>query len=307
MNRFDWRNAMKKAVFATLLIASVPVFADVSVSTSGDVATATISLPSIASPQYSATVTITFDSVVNLTPDSLNLTAEIVDPSSFNLGAGVAIDPNFPVLISVEPPVALYRNSFEDGEVGDGNLDFLNTYLFEVHTADLACSSATSKYRLFKAPHGSTTFADITSDLFSGSVRARGRGGAFSQFIIVHDTRNFSLGLITLPIALVGKIAALTTRLLSSGSITGALLTSLTNLLVTVALDITTLNIGGAISALNQFITDIVAGAGTTIANEWTAGGSLSNDAGDLISLADSLLFTLDGLQAVPVCTAPPP
>jgi hypothetical protein len=67
------------------------------------------------------------------------------------------------------------------------------------------------------------------------------------------------------------------------------------------------LNIGGAISALNQFITDIVAGAGTTIANEWTAGGSLSNDAGDLISLADSLLFTLDGLQAVPVCTAPPP
>lgn len=276
-----------------------PAFADVSVSVNGNIATAQVELPSASTPTYAATVTITFDSVVNLTPGSLNLKAQIVDPNAFSgLPAQVSIDPNFPVLISVEPPVPLFMNSFEDGQVGNGALYFFNTYELEIHTANLACSSASSAYRLYKAPHGSNTFGDVTDNLYQGSVRARGRGGAFSRFVVTKDSR--------LPLVItLEKLTGLTTRLAGS-AINGTLLATLTTLLGQVSANLLTLNIGGAISALNQFIADVQTNAGTNIANEWTAGGSLSNDAGDLLSLAQTLNFTLQLLQGAPVCQPAP-
>ncbi|MEP6483261.1 MAG: DUF6689 family protein [Rudaea sp.] len=288
-------NWVRRILTAMAFVAATPAFADVVVTTNGNVAVADIKLPTAASPQYSAVVTITFDSVVNLTPGSLNLTAEIIPPASISLISGVSLDPNFQVLISVEPQVSLYRNSFENGETGDGNLDFLNTYLFEIHTTNLECSSPSSQYRLFKAPHGSTTFADVTSDLFAGSVRARGRGGAFSQFIVVKDGR------VPLFVA-VDKTLTLVARTVQAG-ITGPLLTLINSILGDLLL---IPNIPAAIAAVTAFINGITAAAGVTIANEWTAGGALTNDAGDLISLAQSLLFTLNGLNGSPACTAAP-
>lgn len=285
-----------------LLPFCAPALADVSVSVNGNIATAQVTLPSAAQPTYTATVTITFDSVVNLTRDSLNLTAQVIDPTAFaGLPLGVSVDPNFPVLISVEPPVPLFLNDFEEGEVGNGSLYFFNTYEMEIHTANLACSSTSSTYRLYKAPHGSTSFSDVTDDLYAGSVRARGRGGAFSQFVVAKDQQ--LLGLVG---AATQKLTNLTTRLLGSSSITGALLTTLTNLLGQVGTSLLTLNIGGAISALDQFIAEVEANAGTSIANEWAAGGALSNDAGDLVSLAQTLNFTLQLLQGAPTCQPAP-
>jgi hypothetical protein len=89
--------------------------------------------------------------------------------------------------------------------------------------------------------------------------------------------------------------------------VNGGLLPTLTNLLTTVGVDLATLNIAGAISALDQFTQDVAAAAGTDIANEWVAGGSLSNDAGDLISLAQTLNFTLTLLQGNALCLPPSP
>jgi hypothetical protein len=297
MSRLNWLRATKYVlVAATLFAVAVPVRADVSVTTSGNVATALIDLPSAAAPQYSAIVTITFDSVVNLTPGSLNLTASIVSPSSITgLPAGVAIDPNFPVVVSIEPPVALFQNSFESGETGDGNLFFLNTYELEIHTTNLTCSSSTSQYRLYKAPHGSNAFADITSNLYAGSVRARGRGGAFSQFTIVNDPQ------LALLVA-INKTLALVARTVQAG-ITGPLLTLVGSILG----DLLPLpNLPAAISAVVTFINGITTAAGITIANEWTAGGTLVNDAGEILSIAQTLLFTLNGLNGASVCTLPP-
>jgi hypothetical protein len=275
------------------------------VSVNGNVATALVQLPSAATPTYTATVTITFDSVVNLTPGSLNLTAQIIDPATFTgLPTQVSIDPDFPVLISVEPPVPLFMNSFEEGQVGNGALYFFNTYEMEIHTGNLACSSTSSPYRLYKAPHGSPSFSDVTDDLYAGSVRARGRGGAFSQFVVANDQRPQSV--LVVPVIATEKLLNLTTRLLGS-SINGTLLTTLTSLLGQVSTSLLTLDIGGAISALNAFITDVTTGAQNgDIANEWTAGGSLSNDAGDLLSLAQTLNFTLQLLQGAPVCQPAP-
>jgi hypothetical protein len=279
----------------TASAATAGVMVDI---TDPNTATATISLTDANSQTYTADVTITFDQAINLSADSLNLTAELIDPHNFSgLPAGVNLDPAFPVLISIEPPVALFMNGYEANQTGDGNLAFFNTYQFEVHTADLSCSSAASPYRLYKAPHGSTAFADVSDDILSGSVRARGRGGAFSQFVIAKDAR--------LPLTIaVGKLANLTTRLLTS-AVNGALLTTLTNLLTAIGFDLLTLNIGGAIADLDQFIANVAAAAGTDIANEWKSDRSLNNDAGELISLAQTLRFTLTLLQGAPLCLPP--
>ncbi len=81
---------------------------------------------------------------------------------------------------------------------------------------------------------------------------------------------------------------------------------NLTNTLLAIVTDIATLQIGAAIASLdNDFIAPVTAAAGIDIPNEWIAGGSLSNDAGDLISLAQTLRFTLTLLQGDALCLPP--
>ena len=298
---------------ASMLLGSAAWAGVVVTINDANTATAVISLTDTHSHTYDATVTITFDSTFssayNLTVDSLNLTAQLVNPASppATLPTGVKVDPAFPVLVSVEPPKppsdVIFTSGVEVGQPTDGSLAFFNAYYIEVHTHDLSCGSSASPYRLYKAPHGSTVFADVTDDLLSGSVRARGRGGAFSQFLVVKDTR---LPLLVGLTEALSKLTNLTLRLSLSG-ITGPLLTNLTTLLGSVLTDILTLNLTAAIGDLDTFIANVLAGAGTTIANEWVAGGSLSNDAGDLLSLAETLRFTLLSLQGSPLCQPPSP
>jgi hypothetical protein len=208
------------------------------------------------------------------------------------------------MLISVEPPVALFMNGYEANQSGDGNLAFFNTYYFEVHTPNLACTSSTSAYRLYKAPHGSTTFADVSDEILSGSVRARGRGGAFSQFLVVRDTRPQFLLLV--PVIAVEKLTNLTLRLVAA-TLNGVLRGNLNTLLVNVGTALALLDYTLAIANLDAFISQVTAAAGVDIADEWIAGGSLANDAGDLISLAQTLRFTLVLLQGNALCLPPGP
>jgi hypothetical protein len=212
----------------------------------------------------------------------------------------VAVDPNFPLVVTVEPPTILFANGYDAGQTGDGNLAFFNTYEIEIHTTNLVCGSASSSYRLLKAPHGSNTFADVTDALYQGSVRARGRGGSFSRFIVASDTRNLS----TLAVQ---KLADLTARLGLSAITDPLLVTQLTTLLGNVSFDLLTLNIGGALGQLQVFINDVTAAAGVSIANEWKSDRSLVNDAGELLALAQTLQFTLHLLQGdTPLCVPPP-
>ena len=272
----------------------------------GNTATAAVSLTDASSHTYTADITITFDQAVNLSADSLNLTAQLIDPSNppATLPANVSVDPAFPILISVEPPVALFMNSYEANQAGDGNLAFYNTYYFDVHTTNLACASSTSPYRLYKAPHGSTTFADVSDEILSGSVRARGRGGAFSQFLVVRDTRPQFLLLV--PVIAVEKLTNLSLRLVTA-TLNGVLRGNLNALLLNVSAALAVLDYTLAIANLDAFINQVTAAAGTDIANEWIAGGSLANDAGDLLSLAQTLRFTLVMLQGNALCLPPGP
>ena len=295
-------------VLAIVLLSVQSARAAVIVNISGNQALATISL-SNGINTYDADVTITFDTPTNLTADELNLSAEIVDPNDTTLlsrlgctlpllGCPITIDPAFPVMITVEPLSVpwLFHTGFESGETIYGNLGFQNAYTFEIETGDLACaapdvgaSCVSTAYRLLKAPLNAS-FSDISSDILRGSVRARGSGGTFSQFLIASDTRS------SLAVEL-DKELALQDRVLSA-VLNDVLRTDLLGLLAEVQVAVlVTLDYTLAIGYLDQIISEIQLNAGTNIANQWSSDHTLVNDAGEMLGLAQSLRFTLVRLQ----------
>jgi hypothetical protein len=274
-----------------VLAAPVHALAQVDVEIIGDTAYATISLDDGSGHVYSADVTIDFDSPLNLAAESLNLTAELVDPSDpallARLPAGVSVDPDFPMLITVEPALYpwLFVNGFENGLPDPDGLSFRNSYQIEVHTHQLIYTP-NSPYRLMKAPQGGA-FADITEDVRNGSTRARGRGGAFSQFVVAQNNQPHL-------IVALAKVLALDTRLLGA-VLSDPLRLELVGLLLQVQLALVTPLVGclNAIVPLDQFIDTVNQNAGINIANLWRAQGDLINDAGELESLAYTLRFSL--------------
>lgn len=291
-------------LFATLVLAGLlspmAARAQVAVTVNGNVAHADISLAS-GTGTYDGEVTITFGSPVNLSAQSLNLTAQIVSPSDpaliGRLPAGTAVDPAFPILITVEPPAIdrIFTSGLQLSETGDGNLRFVNAYELEIHTHELVYVPPTP-YRVFKAPLNGAFF-DITADVTSGSVRGRGRSGGFSQFLLVSDARpETALGL---PILALGKLADLETRL--AGSILGnALQLELSGLLDNVQLALLSLDYAAAIVHTDLFILRVGEEAGSGIHNVWRSQRDLVNDAGDLDGLARSLRFSLVRLNGGP-------
>ena len=324
MNTTAFQSLTSALLLAIAAAWAAPADASVNVSISGDDALATISLTDVAMNTYDAEVSIHFDTPTDLTAANLNLTAELVNPTDpvllarlqqplldcttltnilpglttlvcnlilnplLSLGGGVSVDPNFPMLITVEPidNQWIFHGGFEVNSSADGNLHFLNAYEFELHAIGPMYSAGTP-YRLYKAPLLGQ-FQDQTSAVNNGSVRARGRSGGFSQFIMVKDTRP------TLLVAL-GKTVNLELRTLGStlnatlqGDLTG-LLTDVLNLLLTPLNP----NYAAAIAKADAFDAEVVANAGTEIDNEWRAQRDLINDEGDLRGSVAALRFTL--------------
>lgn len=274
--------------------------AQVVVTVDGNVAHADISLVSGINT-YEGEVTITFDSPVNLTAQSLNLTAQIVSPSDPNLvgrlPAGTAVDPAFPILITVEPVTIdrIFASGLQLNETGDGNLRFINAYDLEIHTHELVYVPATP-YRVFKAPL-TGAFFDVTADVTNGSVRGRGRSGGFSQFLLVKDTRPETV--LGLPVVALGKLVDLELRLVAA-ILTNALQLELGGLLTNVQLALLSLNYATAIVQIDLFILRVDEEAGTGIQNVWRSQRDLVNDAGDLDGLARSLRYSLVRLNGGP-------
>jgi hypothetical protein len=297
---FRWARGLISAfVGAAGLALATAAPAQVVVTVDGDTAYATISLTDDNGTTYGADVTIVFDTPQNLTPAALNLTATIIDPDDINprlafdqYGASncdlllgcPTVDPAFPVKITVEPIVIpwLFASGFDGGDSGGGVFSFVNTYQFDLHTHDLAYVNG-SPYRLFKAPVGGN-FHDVTNDVMAGSMRARGRGGAFSEFVIASDPR--------LPLtASLQKIVELNVRILAS-ILSDGLQLDLINLLVQVNA-LLLIDITGALAALDNLIDLIDLNAGSEIANVWSADHSVVNDAGEMDELARTLKFSM--------------
>jgi len=279
-----------------LLLLAALVFApaaraQVVVDIVGDTALATISLQDAGGTVYSAEVTIVFDDPHNLRVDSLGLSAQLVNPSDpaliARLPAGLHVDPAFPMMVTVAAPAqgTLYLSSAMAGTGVSRSLSFNDTYEFEFHTPDLVYTP-NSPYRLLKAPIGGR-FEDLTDDVRSGSTRARGRGGAFSQFLIASDSR------LQLTVAL-GKLIALDARVLAA-VLDNVLQADLLGLLAEVqtALIVPLVGCSNALDPLDRFIADVQAHAGNGIANLWRAQRDVANDAGEMESLAYTLRFSL--------------
>ncbi|MEO8461125.1 MAG: DUF6689 family protein [Dokdonella sp.] len=297
-----YQTVLRAIVFALFLLASAAASAQVTVSIVGNQGLAHISLTDGVST-YVADVTISFDSPANLTVAELNLTASLVNPADpalltrlSNCSPACFVDPAFPMLVTVEPLTLpqMFMSGFDPNEATTGNLDFRNTYQFELHTANIDCTAdpqgncPTTPYRLFKAPVGGS-FKDITTDVLKGSVRARGRGGSFSEFLIVEDVRASST-------VEQGKANDLQGRI-QSASIPVLLQSNLLSELASVQASVSLLNYAAAIANLEQLIADIEGNAGTAIANAWSSDHTLINDAGEMLSLARTLRYTLVRLQ----------
>lgn len=294
-----------RALLAASLMASsagvlvAPASAQVVVEIDGHIARATIALDGGAGTTYEAEATIEFDTPLNLAVETLGLTAELVDPTdpaiTARLPAGISIDPAFPILITVEPPVVswLFRSGFEGGVTPTGSLSFRNAYRLEVHTDHLEYTPG-SPYRLLKAPLGGA-FADVTEAVLQGSTRARGRGGAFSQFVVGEDHRPLPL------LVVIDKLLDLDARLLTA-VLSDPLRLDLLGLLaqVNAAVLVPIIGCTNALLPLDDFLAEIAAHAGLDIANLWRAERDVANDAGELESLARTLRFSLLGCAGTP-------
>jgi hypothetical protein len=146
----------------------------------GRKAKADITLPNPGGGTYTAEFEIEFerDGLVNLTPECIGISADVLDANELIDVDGRLphpwqhVDTAFPVRVTVEPPT-------------DCGLEFANNYDVSLDTEDLVFAPG-SVYRLVKAPLGGD-FAYVTGAVVSGSVRARGRAGGFSEFVMLVD------------------------------------------------------------------------------------------------------------------------
>jgi len=176
------------AVAGILLLQSAAACAGGVVVTiiDGRKAKADITLPNPNGGNYTAEFEIEFerDGLENLTVECIGITADVLDaaeitdvnarlPHGTGHGGTQKIDPAFPVRVTVEPPTGC-------------GLTFRNGYDVEIDTPDLVYVPG-SKYRFMKAPIGQM-FQYVTGAVTSGSVRVRGGGGGFSEFVLIEDT-----------------------------------------------------------------------------------------------------------------------
>ena len=252
----------------------VPQVVPVTVAASGDSATVEVKLGALSL----ADLTLSFDDASGLSPASLGVTAQLLNPSASALLDRLP-DPELnqlsgalPLLVTIEPPA-------------NGGLSFDRTVRVEIHTHLLSYTTGSS-YRLFKAPVGGE-FRDITDEIASGSVRARGTTGGFSQFLVLADLRETGA-------VIAEKVDWLRERidLLPAGE-----RPAFDGYLDTVEAAVDSEDYASATTALDLFRARAAIRAGNQLDATWQPGGSTQNHAGELVSGAATLKFSVEYLR----------
>lgn len=260
------------ALGVLLLANTANAAAPVNVSVDDNVLTADLQVPG----GYSAKLTVTFEDVIGLSAESLNISATSVDPtnsallSRLGLSSG-GIPVAFPMLVQIEPDPAR-------------GLSFAGTVNVELYTHDLEFIAA-SPLRLYSAPLGGA-FTDVTSSHGAGSYRSGGTKGNFSEFMIVVETR-------TPTQASSAKLSALRTMLNGySNDIDADIYDELSGLLGAAESAFAANSLVAAVTYVETFA-DAVEGHGSAIPNIWGAAHSLENISGRLRAAAATLRFSL--------------
>ncbi len=278
------RTFLSSVVFAAVALFADAARADVVVTIIGDVATAAISVEG-DDETYTASLRLEFQQPQNLSAACLGITANFLDAAAIAVidarlpdPIGQQIDEDFPVLVRVEPPPGC-------------GLSFVNEVQFELITADLVYADF-SPYRIMKGPVAGP-FANVTAAIDAGSIRARGRGGAFSEFVIVEDlNQNFSLDSSELLADLANELddpdIALTAR------------TALEAEVAVVESAFRSGQIAAARQALLGFESDLRAFAGVGVPNGYAPDVGLTSEIGELLGVSGALAFQLARLDGVP-------
>ena len=252
------------------LAQSLPV----SVTVSGNTANVRIG----AAGATVADVTLSFDDASGLTPAALGISAEMVDISNPTLlarlpgGALTALQSSFPLMITVEPPTL-------------GGLSQRRVVHVEVHTHALPYTAG-SPLRLFKAQLGGQ-FRDITDGVLPGSVRTRGSTPGWSQFIVVADLRASGS-------VIAEKFTYLRNHLDALPAAEADPLRAYLNVAETA---VANSRFADAMAALDSFTARVSARSGSAIPDLWRATRDTRNSAGELLSGASTLGFSIGYLR----------
>lgn len=286
--RKRWQAIPTFAVAVLLLYAAAASAGSVVVTIiDGDKAVADITLPNPGGGNYTAEFELEFEptNLQNLTVPCIGISADVLDAgeiadiqSRLPHPGHQIIDPAFPVRITVEPPSAC-------------GLAFQNQYDVTLDTADLVYAPF-SPYRLAKAPIGQA-FRYVTGTVTAGSVRARGRAGGFSEFVIIKDNApQYSTDCESQYNDLAAQLAAAT----MSPSVRRTLEVDL-------AVSRAAYEAGDyahAIELLANFDAHCAEFGGTSLPNRWRSMRDLDDVEGDLIGGSDSLHFMMGRLNGSP-------
>lgn len=290
-DRKRWRLLPTLAVAAWLSLqsgaaAAGGVIVDVTI-VGGDTAVAEITVPNPNGGAFTAEFEIEFEAenLQNLTVDCLGITADYLDAAEImNINSRLPhhltqmIDSNFPVRVTVEPPV-------------DCGLAFQNQYEVSLDTSDLVYQPF-SQYRLVKAQIGQP-FIYVTGAVTQGSVRARGRAGGFSEFVMIKDTApQYSNDC-------EDEYDTLAAKLASSTLSPTARRTLETDLAVSRAA-YEAHDYAAAITLLANFDAHCAALAGAALPNIWRSARDLDDVEGDLVGGTNSLRFMMGRLGGAP-------
>lgn len=225
-----------------------------------------------------AELIVNFDDASSLSAASLGISAELVSATDPALLARlpdpslISIPSAFPVLITVEPPLL-------------GGLSFRRVVTVEIHTHLLEYSAGTP-FRVFKAPLGGD-FRDITREVLPGSVRARSSTGAWSQFLILADLRPSET-------VIAEKLAWLREQ---TATVPAEDRVSLEAQLDAIEAGVADGRFADAIGQIDAFSAHVSAKAGVSIPEEWSATRDRHNAAGELLSGAATLKFSVGFLR----------
>lgn len=239
----------------------------------GNVVTATLELTSL----IEAELTLTFEDAVGLSASNLGWSIDQIDSLEAaalltRMPSSVTLPTALPLLLAVEPP-------------STGGLSFSGVVEIELYTHNLTYS-AFSALRLFAAP-ASGDFVDITTDISSGSYRARGTKGSFSEFLIVLDARSVD--------TVIGvKFDRLENLLTTySAALDDTLESDLNDWLDDAETFYAADNLVSAIQKVEKIEKEVDKASSSEAPDVWRSARDLDNVAGEIRAAADTLRFSL--------------
>lgn len=266
-----WRSLGAALIVALAGVGTARAQVPIPLTISGNEAHGNILLPG----GLTGELTITFESVVGLTPTSLRATARIANPLQliFRLPALVTVPLDFPVLIRISPSPG-------------STLSFSGVAQVALHTP-LLHLLPDLPLGLGKSPNGGA-FKDVTTWEAEGSYRVGGSTGGFSDFLIVLDLRNIDN-------VIVLKFNDLQSALNAhAGSLPPVVAGTLQTRLTQARNLYQAGDLAGAIAEIASFSAYVVTHSGADIPDVWRANDpSVINVAGILRSGADSVKFSL--------------